>query len=194
MPTTSRSRRGLPIAAVLILSAAALILSGCEVRDESPRGGPASPWLPAVVERLAGPSRRLSGDASLAPRSIEFVEGYEAGSRRAADGGLPMVLVFRAAWCRWSRGLVGEALADPRLEGLAGSFVAVAIDADRDAATCRSFGVDTFPTAIVLDRSRQERFRATGAAVREGLAGAVVSATTEPPQRMARQPAEPAAR
>ena len=65
------------------------------------------------------------------------------------------------------------------------------VDADRDAATCRSFGVQIFPTAIVLDRDRRERFRASGLAAREGLAVAVEAALDDPPRRIASQPAPP---
>jgi len=105
-----------------------------------------------------------------------------------------MLLLFRASWCRWSDGLVAEALSTPGLVGLAGSFVAVMVDADRETATCRSFGVRTFPTVIVLDRGRQERFRATGSGVREGLAGAIAAVAAEVPRRVATQPAAPSAR
>ena len=120
-----------------------------------------------------------------------FVDGYAAGSRRAADAGLPMLLVFQASWCRWSGELVAGTLADARLAGLSGRFVAVSVDADRDAATCRSFGVQIFPTAIVLDRDRRERFRASGLAAREGLAVAVEAALDDTPRRIASQPAPP---
>jgi hypothetical protein len=173
---------------------ATLLLGGCSVRDEEAGSLSPAAWQPTTVERLAASPPRAAADPAITPRRIERVEGYPAGSRRAADGGLPMLLIFRADWCRWSAGLVAETLSDPRLAGLAGSFVAVTVDADRDTASCRSFGVRTFPTVIVLDRERKERFRATGAAVRDGLAGALASAAADVPRRVATQPAAPAAR
>jgi hypothetical protein len=170
---------------------AAILLVGCDVRDEQARGGWSTAWQPTTVQRLTGSPPRASTDPGAAPRFVEHVEGYAAGARRAGDSGLPMLLFFRASWCRWSGSLAAETLADP---GLAGSFVAVTVDADRDAATCRSFGVRTFPTVIVLDRERRERFRATGSAVRDGLAAAISAVTTEATRRVATQPAAPSAR
>jgi len=173
------------------LLTAGLLLAGCDVRDEEVRRGSGSPWLPAVVERLAGPSQRSAAGTTAGERGIDFVDGYAAGSRRAADAGLPLLLVFQASWCRWSGELVAGTLADARLTSLSGRFVAVSVDADRDAATCRSFGVQIFPTAIVLDRDRRERFRASGLAAREGLAVAVEAALDDTPRRTASQPAPP---
>lgn len=169
---------------------APLFATGCDVRDEEARSGQQSPWLPHVVDRLAAPSNRTV-EAPAPGRSIEFIDGYAAGSRRADDDGLPMLLVFRASWCRWSDAFVADAGGEPRLAGLAGRVVCVAIDADREPATCRSFGVHAFPTAIVLDRERREIFRASGADARVGLAVALESALDETPRRIAAQPADP---
>lgn len=166
---------------------AVILSTGCDVRDEEARGGSVSPWLPEIIERLAAPSHR-STEVATAGRTIELVDGFAAGSRRAGDGGLPMLLIFRASWCRWSEAFVAELPIEPRLVGLAGSFVCVTVDADRDPATCRSFGVQAFPTAIVLDRDRRETFRATGAAARVGMATAVESVIEAPARRIAGQP------
>jgi len=182
------------LAAGLLIGMASGLLVGCNVRDEEAGSGAAAAWQPTTVEKLAGTPPRASTDPATSPRAIEQVEGYAAGARRASDSGLPMLLIFRAGWCRWSGSLATETLADPRLAGLAGSFVAVTVDADRDATTCRSFGVRTFPTVIVLDRERRERFRATGSAVRDGLAAAISAAVTESARRVATQPAAPSAR
>lgn len=186
-PTSNRFRIAIVIAAV---AAATIPLAGCDVRDEEARRGPPSPWLPHVVDRLAAPSHRTV-ETTLPGHVMEFVDGYAAGSRRAADSGLPMLLVFRASWCRWSDAFMSDALGDPRLTGLAGRFVCVAVDADREPATCRSFGVQAFPTVIVLDRERRESFRATGADARGGLAVALESTLDETPRRIAGQPATP---
>ncbi len=173
----------------MALGCLAVVLSGgCDVRDEVAQDGSVSPWPPQVVERLAAPSQRSPGSPA-ASHTIDFVDGYAAGSRRAAETRLPMVLVFRASWCRWSDTFVAKLPSEPHLAGLAGRFVCVTIDADRDQATCRSFGVQAFPTAIVLDRERRETYRASGASAREGLAIAVKSVLEEPARRVAGQPA-----
>jgi thiol:disulfide interchange protein len=142
---------------------------GCSVRDEEVRPAAATrAWSDAVIEA----SRR--GDEPRAEttesRGIEYVEGYAAGRRRATTEGLPMLLVFRATWCRWSGELAHGPLADRGVVAAARRFVCVTIDADRDADTCREFGVTGFPTVIVVDATGQERFRATGAAAAGRLA------------------------
>lgn len=169
---------------------AGVLAGGCDVRDEEARNGSDSPWPPQVVERLATPSLRSPTSPSTT-HTIDFVDGYAAGSRRATDAGLPMLLVFRASWCRWSEPFLAQIPTEPQLVGLAGRFVCVSVDADRDPATCQSFGVQAFPTAIVLDRERHETFRASGAAARTGVALAVKSVLMDPARRVAGQPATP---
>lgn len=151
------------LAAVAALAAAL----GCEVRDEST--APAAPGWPVMPVVDARP---LLEATATAPTAIEYVEGFDSGLRRAAEDGRPLLTVCRAAWCRWSADLGQGTLADPRVVALARRFVCVAVDADRDAATCRRFGVDRFPTVLLFDASGTERFRTSGAAA-EGLADAM---------------------
>jgi hypothetical protein len=150
-----------------------LLAAGCDVRDEQARSGPATPWLESTARRLAEPvppevARPTGG-------RIECCDGFETGSRRAA-------------WCRWSGDLMETLLADGRLAALGGRFVCASIDADREAALCRSFGVSGFPTVILLDADRREQFRATGTAARLGLAAAVETAVLRPRPRVAGLP------
>jgi hypothetical protein len=163
------------------------LFGGCDVRDEEAREGSMSPWPPQVVERLTTPSQRTH-IVPATSRTIDFVDGYAAGSRRATEARLPVLLVFRASWCRWSQTFMSEIPTDSQLSGLAGRFVCVSVDADREQATCASFGVQAFPTVIVLDRERRETYRATGAAARAGLAVAVRSVLEDPTRRVAGQP------
>jgi hypothetical protein len=142
---------------------------GCSVRDEEVRPAAATrAWSDAALEvsrRGAEPRPEATDNGG-----IEYVEGYLAGRRRATAEGLPMLLVFRATWCRWSGELAHGPLADRGVVTAARRFVCVTNDADREADTCRDFGVTGFPTVIVVDAAGQERFRATGAAAAERLA------------------------
>ena len=160
--------------------------AGCDVRDEQARSEPAAAWFETMAQQLADappPPERFGPGGSL-----ECFDGFGTGSRRAAEAGLPMLLVFRATWCRWSGDLLERVLADGRLAAAGGRFVCTSIDADREAAVCRSFGVEAFPTVIVLYTDRRERFRATGAAACRGLATAMESVLAAPRQRVARSP------
>jgi hypothetical protein len=148
------------------------VVAGCDIQDEPVRTGSSDMLWPVVAERAAA-ARDLPLREPHARPGIEYVEGYEAGQRRAEAEQLPMLLVFRASWCRWSCELAQGPLADRRVVTLAHRFVCVTVDADRDAATCKAFGVSGFPTVLVLDSSRSERFRATGSSAANGLATAL---------------------
>lgn len=183
MPPSPVSRR---LRSLRFVVACGLLIAGCDVRDEQARRGPATPWLESTARRLSAAD---APDGALPPGGrVECFDGFEAGSRRAAEAGLPLVLVFRATWCRWSGDLMETVLADARLAALGGRFVCAAIDADHEAAICRSFGVGAFPTVILLDTDRREQFRATGAAARQGLAAAVETAVLQPRSRVAGLP------
>ena len=164
------------------------LVAGCEVRDEL-APPPASGWpiVPAVGPRPLFPA------ADAAPTTIEYVEGFESGMRRAAEDGRPLLVVFRGAWCRWSVELTQGTLADQQIVGLSRRFVCVALDADRDAATCRRFGVDRFPSVLLLEADGSERFRATGstaAGLADAMAGLLDAATAR--GRMATAPRDAA--
>lgn len=94
--------------------------------------------------------------------AIEYVEGYEAGLRRAAAENRPLLVIFRAAWCRWCAELAQGALADRRLVDLSRHFVCAVVDADRHAADCKRCGVKEFPTVLLASPSGEERRRWTG--------------------------------
>jgi hypothetical protein len=160
---------------------------GCDVRDEAAGSGAAIGWAPAIFERLAATS---SGRGTSFPGSsrLECVEGFAAGSRRAADSGLPLLLIFRASWCRWSDDFVAATMTNTQLVGSADRFVCATVDADREAAICRSFGVRAFPTVIALDPARRERFRDTGAAARQRLPAVMAGLVTNTSPRLAGEP------
>ncbi len=179
----SRSRSLL----LLLAAASAVGSTGCEIRDEQASVGVNSPWLEAAAQRItAGPDTvALAGSGRLSPESIE---SFQAGARRAAAERLPLLLVFRAGWCRWSGGLVEAIEGDDQLVTGSGRFVCATVDADHDAEVCRSFGVSVFPTVIVLDESGREKFRATGRYARRNLPAAFAAAV-DPSLRLGSLPA-----
>lgn len=154
----------------------AAAVTGCEVRDEL-AVPPAADWpaRPVVDARPLFP-------AAAPLTAVEYVAGYDSGLRRAAEDGRPLLMVFRGSWCRWSAELTHGTLADPRIVAASRQFVCVAVDADRDAATCRRFAVDRFPTVLLLDAAGTERFRVTGSTA-AGLADAMAELLAAPTAR-----------
>lgn len=186
-----------PLRHVLLTSqfiALAMLAAGCTVRDEAAAPGADGGWWTTPATRPSSGGLIAAGPAApAAAPAIDYVDGFEAGSRRAGESGQPMLLVFRAAWCRWSGELVQAAVADPTVVRLSRRFVCVAIDADRHADTCKRFAVSAFPTVILLDADGTERFRATGSTAITSVAAAMndVAATPARPKRIATTPAAP---
>lgn len=166
---------------------AILAAGGCSVRDERAVGtGDAAWWTTTSEEVRPG---LIGGSPAQPPAAaaIEYEEGFAAAARRAAETGKPTLLVFRAAWCRWSGDLLSAAAGDPRIVTRARRCVCVAVDADRDPDTCARFEVRAFPTVILLDADGGEAFRRTGSSAVERLAEALddVLGTTATARRMA---------
>ncbi|RLS58756.1 MAG: thioredoxin [Planctomycetota bacterium] len=143
----------------LIVCALCMLINGCEVYDE-----------PIEAERSKDSAKhnstsKLGPDPFARPettRRIKFVESYETGLKRASDEGKPMLVVFRASWCRFSSELPHTTLADPQVVSMSGKFICVLVDADRDAAVCRAMGVKAFPTIQLISTNGQELERMSG--------------------------------
>lgn len=143
-----------------LAAASLLALSGCDIRDEMPRQMRSDPLL----------GRGIVAAGRGGERSVEYVGGLEAGRKRAAGDGRPLLLVCTAGWCRFSADMAQRTLRDPRLVALSRRAVCVLLDADRDAETCADLGVRAFPTLLVLDADGTERLRSTGRSAPEVLA------------------------
>jgi len=146
---------------LLLPLAACLVTVGCEIRDEQVRT--------AQPARLRWPdpiTRRLESDTDPAAvptaSTIAFVESCAAGRRLADATGKPLLLIFRAAWCRWSAAFTQQTLGDPAIVTLSEQFVCVQVDADRDATICQQFGVTQFPTVLILAADNNEVSRRSG--------------------------------
>ena len=155
------------LAALLVVL---VIWGGFEIRDEA-------------VESPSPRSVRLTATPPESGIAIEYVEGYEAGLRRATAENRPLLVVFRAGWCHWCAEFARGTLVDRRLVGLSRQFVCVVVDADRHIADCRRFGVKEFPTVVVASPEGEERRRWTGCPSADELVAAM--ADTLPAVRMA---------
>lgn len=151
-----------------------LAASGCDIRDEAVR-----PVMPVMHDMLVGTNAGGSGAAGV-EQGVEYVSGYEAGLKRATAEQKPLLLVFRAGWCRFSAEMTQRTLLDPQVVSLSRRSVCVMVDADRDPQTCRHFGVQAFPTLILVARDGGERLRLTGRPSAATLAAALQAAFENP--------------
>ena len=158
------------VAGVAGLLLVLVVWAGFEIRDETVESTP-----PRPVRLTAPPQEPGNG--------IEYVEGYEAGLRRAVSENRPLLVIFRAAWCHWCAEFAQGTLVDPRLVGLSREFICVMVDADRHAADCRRCGVKEFPTVVMLTPEGTESRRWTGCPSADELVAAM--ADTLPTPRIA---------
>ena len=148
-------------APLLVLPAVLAILAvGCEIRDEQARPRAVGlRWPDPVTGRLEqqGPTAHSSGLTS-----ISFVDDCDAGRRLAEAADKPLLVVFRADWCRWSAAFSQQTLTDPSIVALAGRFICVQVDADRHDTVCQRYAVSQFPTVLILDAENNELSRRSG--------------------------------
>lgn len=167
----SRRRVCSRLALTLLLLLAA---EGCEIHDEQVQSEDR-----AAQRRLlrTSPGNAPLGGVHTRQSTIEYVEGYVAGQERAAATGKPLLVICRAAWCRWCAGLSQGVLADPEVIARSGQCVCVTLDADRDADVCERLSVRAFPTVILQSPQGREIARLQGRSQVRGLAAAIDDAT-----------------
>jgi len=140
-----------------------LVSLGCDVRDEPVR---------EMVERWPGlgPSGGPLVSGAGRDTAIEFVEDHGMARARAGAEGRPLLILFRASWCRHSADMSRGMLLDPEIVRRSRRFICVAVDADRDRDICESYGVTGFPTLLVLSADGTELERQVGAMPPERMA------------------------
>lgn len=148
-------------------------LVGCEVREEAVR----TPAPTRARWQLPVTSQRDARAEDRAQTSIAYLESLEAARRLAASSGRPLLLFFRAEWCRWSAATAEQVLADRRVVALSDRFVCASLDADRHAAICREHDVNSYPTLLLLGGDGGTLARLTGRPTADDLLAAMQDAT-----------------
>lgn len=169
-----RARRLAPGPGPVLAASLAMLLVGCDLRDEvgrPPRTLTPLTGVGRLLDRPPGPTVPRAGTTGTVRTTVALVEGYDAAARRSRDDGLRLVLVFKATWCRHSALLVSRTLTDPRIVARAPGAVWAVIDADREPEVCRRFGVTAFPTVITVDETGVETRRLVGKPSAAELAG-----------------------
>jgi len=90
-------------------------------------------------------------DGAAPARAIAFHRTIDE-ARKSAKSEQPVVLVFGAHWCQWCRKMESDTLADPKVTTIAGQFLWVKIDIDKDHELAARYGVDGVPVAVVVDK------------------------------------------
>jgi thiol:disulfide interchange protein len=149
------NRRLFQIAAIIFL------ITGCDVRDETVNSTQSihHHWPKPVTNRI---EQHDSRDGQFGAARISFIENCDAGLRLAKVANKPLLIVFRAAWCRWSMALTQQTLSDPSIVSLTDGFICVQVDADRHSEACRKYNVTQFPTILIVGTGKKEICRRSG--------------------------------
>jgi thiol:disulfide interchange protein len=121
------------VTAAVLLAAGLAWSIGCDVTTAPT---PATPRAGSTTDSAEG--------------GLHFVRGYEAGVRVAMRENRPLLVFFTAQWCHYCHEMADETFTDPRVRQLAGRFVCVWVDADREAEVCQTLDVQAFPTVQFL--------------------------------------------
>lgn len=153
------------------------LVVGCDVRDEVVHTTQSTHnrWPEPVTYRI---DQNETQPAHCGSERISFIENCDIGLRLADFANKPLLIVFRAAWCRWSLALTQQTLSDPSIVALADSFVCVQVDADRHAKTCLQYNITQFPTILIVDTDDNEIIRRSGHTMVADLTPLLQSALT----------------
>lgn len=108
---------------------------------------------------VAGP--RLVAMVPTTAMTVTWVS-YESGLTSAANTGKLILIDFSAEWCGWCKRLEQEVFPTPAFTTVAQQFVCIKVDSDTRRDLTTHYGVDRYPTAIVLDSAGNELDRLVG--------------------------------
>lgn len=93
----------------------------------------------------------VSLPAACGAGEIHWLYSYDAAAAEAKARNAPIMADFSTSWCGWCVKLDKETFSDPRVIELAGSFVCLKIDADKNAALAAKYRISGYPTVLFLN-------------------------------------------
>lgn len=109
--------------------------------------------------------------------NLHFVHDLAVGRQAAVRHGLPCLLFFTAEWCTYCHQMEAAAFTDDTVGTLADGFVCILIDADREPALCRHYGISGFPTIQFIAPDGRMLHRLVGRQTAAKLATAMRAAS-----------------
>jgi thiol:disulfide interchange protein DsbD len=128
--------------------------------------------LPGLILALSAAVPLAAGDGRVKAKNSAkpFGSNLERALESARTENKPVYLAFGAAWCPVCRRMEEQTLLEPPMQALAGDFVWVMIDIDRNVTLARKWSVEATPTIFLLDSAGSARLRIVGGTGSEELA------------------------
>jgi thioredoxin-related protein len=116
-----------------------------------------------LVAALAG-CGRSAPEATTEGRGngIRWHGSIAAALAAAATSGKPVMAYFSSSRCSWCARLDRETFGDAGVRGLAGGFEAARVDAGKDPAAGRAYGIPALPTVLFLNADGKTLHRVVG--------------------------------
>jgi thioredoxin-related protein len=164
----ARTQRYLLVA----LLTAVVALVGC------PRApGPAAPALgpPGPVAPPEGPAPGAGGGA--AAQEVAWLESWDEAQARAEAEGKPLVIDFYMIPCEPCETFKNEVVPSAQVSQHAEAFVWVSINGEEETDLKDKFGVEGYPTVIIMKTDGEILYRQTGLPPTEEFAAALKEAS-----------------
>jgi thiol-disulfide isomerase/thioredoxin len=139
----------------------ACLLADCASRQNQPDAE--MRWLQEAVRydpQHEDAGQRLADIVAAQPR-IAWLS-YEAGKALAANEKKPMLIDFSTSWCGWCRKMESNVFPNPEVISFCRQFVCIKVDGDQRKDLTSAYGVDGYPTTVVLDHTGRELHRIVG--------------------------------
>lgn len=101
---------------------------------------------------------------------INWENSLRRGMITARDENKPVMVDFYTEWCGWCKKLDQDTYSNPKVQELAGKFVCVKVDGDKDRASVSKYKINGYPTIVFLDSTGEEIDRNVGYAGPDELA------------------------
>lgn len=117
-----------------------------------------------VLCLLSIPVLAIAADKSkeALPDSIPWKPSLNDGFKAAADSGIHLIADFFTDWCKWCRIQDESTFTDAHVIALTRRFIFARINAEIDTANALKYGVTSYPTVIIFDRTGAEVDRIIG--------------------------------
>lgn len=103
-----------------------------------------------------------NSDTPTAPDSITWRTNLPEAIKTANDSSRYVLANFYTDWCKWCKIQDESTFTDKRVIAMTAKYIFVRLNAEVDTAKAREFGINGYPTVVVIDKNGVEMDRILG--------------------------------